>query len=468
MTRLGDLAEINPPPGPVEGPLSWIGISTINAERATARPSPFDGAGSGNRIARPGDVLFARISPSMENGKLAIVPRLETTAAMVSSDLLVLRPRPGVDPGLIWAFLRQRALREELKQFLVGSAGRLRLRSEVIEQLEIAVPDERSWEEASAALVHLDAARQLFRPLERLLRALPANAAATVAAERSRGPLAGFFVELRPGSEVGSQERGSVPILRAPNVAGGWIDETGLRFAAERLPEDSHLRRGDLLVVRFSGSPERVGRVAVYDGSPDPSVHASSLIRIRCPDLEPDFLWAWLQTEEARAAMSERIDASSRRYRLDVKSLAEIPVPVLGDAAEAEIAAFARQARELLRQHRERQALLDRTVEAHLAKTFAGRGAVAAVDPAAGAKSQPPDYLPRTLAAASAAQQSLWRRVIGMTEGFGLGDLAEADADYADVQHSLAVFEQLGLVVREHEDEAYRWRLPNAELDVLR
>ena len=464
MIRLGDLAEVNPPPGQVEGPFASIEIADIDDELATATPRALGERRHGGRIARPGDVLFARISPSMESGKVAIVPPLETEAALVAGDLLVIRPRPDVDPRLIWAFLRRRSVREELRLFLSGS-GLQRLRSDVVASLEFSPPSDEGWAEALAALAHLDEARRLQRPLTRHLRALPAAAISAVAAERPSGPLGGFDVEFRHGLKTRSLERGTVPLVGVASIADGWLDLSESRFAAEVSPE-AYLERGDLLVVRVGGKSDRIGLAAVYESGPPEVVFSAQLTRIRCRDLDPDFLWAWLQTAEARGELFDFAQTTAAQHRIGIRALEELPVPFVGAAAEAQVAALARHGRRLLRLQSARLELLDRIVEAHLAATFA--------DERLGARAEEPgrgrprgEYLSGAYAAASVEQRRLWSKVSGMARGFGLGTLAESDADYAAVQHSLSVFEQLGLVVREQDDESHRWRLPDAELDML-
>ncbi len=466
MMRLDELVEVNPREHRGEA-LCVISIADIDAEFAVANPRRATRGDHSPRLARPGDILLARISPSLENGKVAIVPELDTPLAMVSPELLVLRPRSEVDPRLVWAFLRQQRIRTELKRFTVGSSGRQRLRSGVLEKLEIPIPDEQAWEMSSRALTHLDEARRLRRSaIERML-AIPGAAAAAAAAAAPLAPLRSLRADLRAGSAEVSAKPGRLQVLRAPNLVRGRIDYTDIRFLApshDRLPD--LLRKGDLLVTRAAATRKRIGACAVYDEEREPAGYSGSLIRVRSEASDPDFLWAYLQSPEARAAIVTASVERSDRFRLTINALANLPVPRVTEDEEIRIGELARTVRRAAAAGEDQAALLGRTVEAHLASTFGGEvdGEDAAQVPQSAAD---PHLLPHAFEAASERQQQLWQRVSEQPEAFGLADLARSEADHAWVQHCLAIFEQLGLVVRESVDQSYRWRQPDAELEVL-
>lgn len=76
---------------------------------------------------RENDVLFAKITPCMENGKLAVVPRLEHEWGFGSTEFHVLRAGEAVLPNWIGHFLSQRELRRDAQRSMTGSAGQLRV-----------------------------------------------------------------------------------------------------------------------------------------------------------------------------------------------------------------------------------------------------------------------------------------------------------------------------------------------------
>ena len=467
MTRLGSLVDVNPRSDRGAGPVSVIAISDIDAFTASAQPRILEGRTSARRVARSGDVLFACISPSMENGKVAVVPELETEEALVSSELLLLRAKQGVDPRMIWAFLRQPRVRKALTRVMTGSSGRRRIRAEHLADLDLEVPSDEWWANADRALAHLDEARRMHGQCSGLLRTLPGAAATSIAKGVTRSSLAPrcSFI-FRSGTATPSSPQGVAPVLRARNVVDGRVDSSALRFVSPSPDSSEILHKGDLLVVRMATQSDRLGRCAVYEGVPEHSVHAPQLIRIRAEGVEPDFLWAWLQTEEARGALLDRASALSGQWRIGIQELMEVPVPVLDSDGQGKLAEFARRVRGLGDFDAQRASLLDLLLEAHLSSTF-GTERVTVRTSDGVEKALSATYLPKVLEAASERQRELWQEVVRQGEGFGLGDLARSGADHAAVQHSLSLFEQLGLVVRDRDGDSYRWRHPDAEWEVL-
>jgi type I restriction enzyme S subunit len=481
MTELRSLAEINPAPEPrpqkTLSTVTLIAVADIDASTATVVPrqAPREAIGSAYRTARAGDVLFARISPSMENGKLAIVPELGSEFAYVSGELVVLRPREGVDPRLIWAFLRQTQVRQDLRRLMTGSAGRQRLKTDAIRQIDVPVPSASTWRRAAAALDHLDRAAAIQATIAEALRSLPAAAAHKASLEAPREPLGSFEVEFRYGTNERAEKVGSVPVLRVPNIVEGEIDLDDLRFLPEQ-PEHlgDLLEHGDLLVSRTSRDSAQLARAAVYESEPARTAYASYLVRIRSHDLEPDFLWAWMQTDEAH---TELLDRAARKGRdllgIDITVLRQLPVPRIASVREARVALLARQARGLSRLAREQLAALELVVAAHLASVF-GEPTTESIPAEQSRPQRAPaeDFLPAVYAAASRQQRELWREVCRRKEGFGLDDLELSDlkpleTERASLQHSLAILEQLGVLVRESTDHAYRWRPPDSEMELL-
>ena len=59
------------------------------------------------------DVLFAKITPCMENGKMAVVPELTNGLGFGSTEFHVLRPHEGIDPRYVYYFVSSKGFRRE-------------------------------------------------------------------------------------------------------------------------------------------------------------------------------------------------------------------------------------------------------------------------------------------------------------------------------------------------------------------
>jgi type I restriction enzyme S subunit len=89
---------------------------------------------------REGDVLFAKITPCMENGKAAIARKMESGVGFGSTEFHVLRPRAQVLPEWIYYFVRRQHFRMEAKRHFTGTAGQQRVPTSFIESARIPIP----------------------------------------------------------------------------------------------------------------------------------------------------------------------------------------------------------------------------------------------------------------------------------------------------------------------------------------
>ena len=87
-----------------------------------------------------GDVLFAKITPCMENGKAAAATRLRNRLGCGTTELHVLRPLGGIDPFYVYHFIHQPSFRRAAEASFTGTAGQLRVPAAFIDSAEIPIP----------------------------------------------------------------------------------------------------------------------------------------------------------------------------------------------------------------------------------------------------------------------------------------------------------------------------------------
>lgn len=88
-----------------------------------------------------GDVIFAKITPCMENGKGAYVKELPTRYAFGSTEFHVLRPRQMVDGKFIYYCTYNSVYRDYAEANMTGAAGQKRVSSRFISYTRIFLPD---------------------------------------------------------------------------------------------------------------------------------------------------------------------------------------------------------------------------------------------------------------------------------------------------------------------------------------
>jgi type I restriction enzyme S subunit len=86
------------------------------------------------------DVLFAKITPCMENGKYAIARGLHGGRAAGSTEFHVFRPSCALDPHFLLYFLFSSEVRRAARLNMRGAAGQLRVPPLFFENLELPLP----------------------------------------------------------------------------------------------------------------------------------------------------------------------------------------------------------------------------------------------------------------------------------------------------------------------------------------
>ncbi len=89
---------------------------------------------------RESDVLFAKITPCMENGKSAIALNLINGIGFGSTEFHVIRSKGYVLPNWIHLFVRREEFRGEAKDHMTGNVGQQRVPIRFIEETKIPIP----------------------------------------------------------------------------------------------------------------------------------------------------------------------------------------------------------------------------------------------------------------------------------------------------------------------------------------
>ena len=90
---------------------------------------------------RDGDILFAKVTPCMENGKMAIARKLVNGVGFGSTEFHVLRPRAGVDARYVYYFVSSQTFRKDASGHMTGAVGLRRVPSAYLEEQSVLLPD---------------------------------------------------------------------------------------------------------------------------------------------------------------------------------------------------------------------------------------------------------------------------------------------------------------------------------------
>ncbi len=101
---------------------------------------PFGEIKRGYTYFEENDVLFAKITPCMENGKSAIARELINGFGFGSTEFHVLRPHRSILPEWIYYFVRREPFRQEAKTNFRGAVGQQRVPQEFLQNHSIPIP----------------------------------------------------------------------------------------------------------------------------------------------------------------------------------------------------------------------------------------------------------------------------------------------------------------------------------------
>jgi type I restriction enzyme, S subunit len=266
-----------------------------------------------------------------------------------NQDIKALVPGNSVAPEFLLFSLKahkDRLMRE------VGTAahGTRRMAGSAIEDFTISLPPLGEQRATAAALRSMYEAVEVQEKIVAGLRELKAATMAKLFREGLRGErrkqteigkipkswevarLEQIFDKMNYGtSKHCSIEPVGSAVLRIPNVIGGVVDISELKYAS--LP-DSEMEKtllvpGDLLFVRTNGSKENIGRCAVYAGQPPDSLFASYLIRVRLKSnsILPEFANAYLESLGRGQLVSRAHGAADGKFNIDTSDLKALVFP---------------------------------------------------------------------------------------------------------------------------------------------
>jgi type I restriction enzyme S subunit len=123
--------------------VSFVPMAAVEAgsgRMEVSQTKHFSAVKKGYTPFREGDVLFAKITPCMENGKMAVVPKLTNGMGFGSTEFHVLRPRPSIEPRYVYHFVSNMSFRREAARHMTGAVGQKRVPTSFLEDASIPVP----------------------------------------------------------------------------------------------------------------------------------------------------------------------------------------------------------------------------------------------------------------------------------------------------------------------------------------
>ena len=184
MSSLGEICEINPKKSQdarlTNGLLvSFVPMPSVSesGDIDATQVKPYDEVKTGFTYFAENDVLFAKITPCMENGKGAIATGLYNGIGFGSTEFHVLRPaKETATPRWIYTLTVFPQFRIDAASNMTGSAGQRRVPASFLENYRVSVPPLELQNRFAAFVTEVDksklAVKQSLEKLETLKKSL--------------------------------------------------------------------------------------------------------------------------------------------------------------------------------------------------------------------------------------------------------------------------------------------------------
>jgi type I restriction enzyme, S subunit len=218
--------------------------------------------------------------------------------------------------------------------------GRPRVRWEQISKYPFPLPPLTEQRRIVAAieeqLSRLEAATTALSSAAKRSDALRAAILGRLTELSGEDVLTGHVAEVQGGIQKQPRRRpvrNRFPFLRVANVKRSELDLSDVHevelFGNE--VDRFGLRRGDLLVVEGNGSPDQIGRSAMWHGEIPNCVHQNHLIRVRPgPRLDPLFLSLYWNAPATARRLRDVASSTSGLYTLSTAKVKAVPLRVPG------------------------------------------------------------------------------------------------------------------------------------------
>ena len=147
LRRIGDVCKINPPklndsrlyPG-IEVSFVPMSVVTEHGEIDASEIKKYEEVKTGYTYFSENDVLFAKITPCMENGKGCVAKNLCNGIGFGSTEFHVIRSTENVNPYWIYNVTSFKQFRKDAAANMTGSAGQRRVPAKFLENYKVSVP----------------------------------------------------------------------------------------------------------------------------------------------------------------------------------------------------------------------------------------------------------------------------------------------------------------------------------------
>lgn len=284
------------------------------------------------------DVIFAKITPCMENGKCAIGKNLKNGIAFGSTEFHVIRAKEEIVPEWIYYYLRQEHVRQSATHWFRGTAGQQRVPTIFLEELKIPLPPLTEQKRIASLLARADRLRSLRRTAHELSDSLLQSVFSEMFGAPDINPKGWDKDEFEKAivstqNGFGQREDYSpkgIIVLRIRDISSGKIDYSDPRrmIIPEKELSKYSLDHEDLILVRVNGNPNYVGIASKFAAQNEPIVFSDHVIRVKMDRklLNTTFMVHLLNSPYGRKQTLGNISTTAGQFTINRSGLSRIKV----------------------------------------------------------------------------------------------------------------------------------------------
>jgi type I restriction enzyme S subunit len=330
------------------------------------------------------DVLFAKITPCMENGKATIANELAGGIGFGSTEFHVLRTRGEVLPSWIFHFVRRQQFREAAKRNFTGTAGQQRVPTTFVAEAQIPVPPPAEQSRLIDILTRAESIvrlrREALKKAQEIIPALfldmfgdpamnPKGWGVMTVNDALEIPIRNGVSPSKSGTYIGK-------VLTLSAITRGSFNPFAVKDATFTMPLASgdEVYRNDFLVCRGNGNPDLVGRGCFpsYDMPKVAFPDTAMALRLSPKVIDRSFFAAAWNTAYVRRQIKSVAKTTNGTYKINQTGLGGITLPVPPLSIQYHFAEHSTSIEAIIDFHISALATAEATFQSLLHRAFAG------------------------------------------------------------------------------------------------
>lgn len=346
FARLSEVCQINPIFESQERPdkdqsvtfLPMSAVDEVFGEISSPDVKKYKEVAKGFTPFREGDVLFAKITPSMENGKAAIAKNLINGIGFGSTEFHVLRPIEYVLAEYLFYFIRQTSFRKWAQSSFIGSAGQQRVPADFLQRVLLPLPTVSEQQRIVAILRQADelhrlrqeSVEQANRISAALFLEMFGNPVININSKRWKvNPFGTFITYSKYGPRFPGREYSvkGARVLRTTDMTNDgsirWWESPIIELTDDELMQ--HALKPRTLLVSRSGT---IGPIAVFEGSEEPCVAGAYLLEFGLSEkINTEYIRAFFLSEYGQSKLKAG-SRSATQSNLNAPAIKNIQIPI--------------------------------------------------------------------------------------------------------------------------------------------